>query len=205
VLDRQPFTVTNGQIVPVGSPAPPPPNERGWKDTTAVYPFEITRVIARFETYPGLFAYHCHVLEHEDHEMMRQFQTVAAAAEACVPDDDTLCLDDVTGDRRFKVEIDYSSAGAHLSGKAHAIQLADKGVTHGGLFWFFSPDNPELLIKVLNACSFNNRYWVFYSAGTNVGMTLRVTDTVSGRQYVKTNTDGTAVATVQDVNAFPCN
>jgi hypothetical protein len=36
----------------------------------------ITRVIARFEDYTGLYAYHCHIAEHEDHEMMRQFRTV---------------------------------------------------------------------------------------------------------------------------------
>jgi hypothetical protein len=36
-------------------------------------------VIARFENYMGKYAYHCHVLEHEDHEMMRQFQTTCYA------------------------------------------------------------------------------------------------------------------------------
>jgi cysteine-rich repeat protein len=40
-----------------------------------VGPNEILRVIARFEDYKGLYAYHCHILEHEDHEMMRQFRT----------------------------------------------------------------------------------------------------------------------------------
>ena len=206
VLDRQPFTITNGQVTPVGGPSPPPPNERGWKDTVAVFPFEIVRVIARFTTYPGLYAYHCHVLEHEDHEMMRQFQVVTAAAEACVPDDDTLCLDDAPGDRRFRVEIDYATArGGGLAGKGHAIGLADRGIGRGGLFWFFSQDNPELLIKVLNGCGLNDRFWVFFSAGTDVGITLRVTDTVTGVQFVRTNPDGTAVPTVQDTAALPCN
>ena len=37
---------------------------------------EILRVIARFDDYTGLYAYHCHILEHEDHEMMRQFRVV---------------------------------------------------------------------------------------------------------------------------------
>jgi spore coat protein A len=65
-----------GQIVPTGSPVPPPVHEMGWKDTVRVAPGEIVRVIARFEDYEGLFPYHCHILEHEDHEMMRQFQVV---------------------------------------------------------------------------------------------------------------------------------
>ena len=54
-------------------------NEMGWKDTVLVGPNETVKVIAQFngqraEGDKELFAYHCHVLEHEDHEMMRQFQ-----------------------------------------------------------------------------------------------------------------------------------
>jgi spore coat protein A len=82
VLDRQAFEIQGGQVVPIGSPVPPPPHEAGWKDTVQVGPNEIVRVIARFENFSGLYPYHCHVLEHEDHEMMRQFQATAAVA-AC--------------------------------------------------------------------------------------------------------------------------
>lgn len=74
VLDRQDFVLDGENIVPVGSPVPPEPQEAGWKDTVMAYPQQITRVIARFEDYTGKFAYHCHILEHEDHEMMRQFE-----------------------------------------------------------------------------------------------------------------------------------
>jgi len=78
VLDREGFTVgTGGEILPEGNPQPPGAEERGWKDTAMVGPNEILRVIARFDDYKGLYAYHCHILEHEDHEMMRQFQTVS--------------------------------------------------------------------------------------------------------------------------------
>ncbi|MCP4342512.1 MAG: multicopper oxidase domain-containing protein [Desulfobulbaceae bacterium] len=52
------------------------PNEMGWKDTVRVGSKEIVTVIAQFPTDPELFGnfpYHCHILEHEDHEMMRQF------------------------------------------------------------------------------------------------------------------------------------
>jgi len=76
ILDRQNFDEVGGEIVPIGSPVPPAAEEAGWKDTVRVAPNEIVRVIARFEDYTGKFAYHCHILEHEDHEMMRQFQTV---------------------------------------------------------------------------------------------------------------------------------
>ena len=47
-----------------------------------VGPFEAVRVIARFEDYAGRFPYHCHILEHEDHAMMRQFETVPAGTDA---------------------------------------------------------------------------------------------------------------------------
>jgi spore coat protein A len=77
VLDRQNFDEVGGEIVPIGSPVPPAAQEAGWKDTVLVNPNEIVRVIARFESYKGKYAYHCHILEHEDHEMMRQFQTVS--------------------------------------------------------------------------------------------------------------------------------
>jgi cysteine-rich repeat protein len=77
ILDRDTFTTgAGGEIIPDGNPQPPAPQEAGWKDTAMVNPGEIVRVIARFEDYKGLYAYHCHILEHEDHEMMRQFQTV---------------------------------------------------------------------------------------------------------------------------------
>ncbi|MCA9287162.1 MAG: multicopper oxidase family protein, partial [Phycisphaerales bacterium] len=79
VLDRQDFTITMGQVVPVGPRTTPGPEEDGLKDTVRAAPMQITRVIARFEDYTGLFPYHCHVLEHEDHEMMRQFRAVCPA------------------------------------------------------------------------------------------------------------------------------
>ncbi|MHC5016837.1 MAG: multicopper oxidase domain-containing protein [Planctomycetota bacterium] len=77
ILDRDGFTRDGGgAIVPNGNPQAPPLEESGWKDTAMVGPNEILRVIARFDDYTGLYAYHCHILEHEDHEMMRQFHVV---------------------------------------------------------------------------------------------------------------------------------
>jgi spore coat protein A len=76
VLDRQAFEEIDGDVVPIGSPVAPPPHEQGWKDTVQVGPNEIVRVIARFDDYEGLFPYHCHILEHEDHEMMREFHVL---------------------------------------------------------------------------------------------------------------------------------
>ena len=74
ILDRQMFEMQADTIALIGSPVPPQPYEAGWKDTAPVNPNQVLRVIARFEDFVGRYAYHCHILEHEDHEMMRQFQ-----------------------------------------------------------------------------------------------------------------------------------
>ncbi len=57
--------------------------ETGWKDTVIVYPGELTRVKARF-TIAGLFVWHCHILEHEDNEMMRPFRVGPAPPTAAL-------------------------------------------------------------------------------------------------------------------------
>jgi FtsP/CotA-like multicopper oxidase with cupredoxin domain len=59
----------------VGSPRPPEAWERGFKDTVIAYPGEVTRVQARFDL-PGRYVWHCHILEHEDNEMMRPYDVV---------------------------------------------------------------------------------------------------------------------------------
>jgi hypothetical protein len=124
---------------------------------------------------------------------------------SCVANATTLCIDDSPGDRRYRVQVSYhTSQGGGLAGNGTPVSLATLGVNQGGLFWFFSANNPELLIKVLNGCSVNNRHWVFASAGTNVGGTITVTDTATGAQKSYTNPDLTAFPTIQDTAAFPC-
>jgi spore coat protein A len=59
--------------------APAAAEERGWKDTVEVRAGETVRLAARFSGYTGRFVYHCHNLEHEDHDMMGQFRVVDAA------------------------------------------------------------------------------------------------------------------------------
>jgi spore coat protein A len=95
VLDRQPFTVVGGAITPSGPPVPPAAHLAGWKDTVAVAPGEIVRVVARFEDFAGRFPYHCHVLEHEDHAMMRTFETVSPATLDLGAPDAAAAVDDL--------------------------------------------------------------------------------------------------------------
>jgi len=63
VVNREPFG---------GAPYAPEPSEAGYKDTVIAYPGEITRVRAHFDL-PGLYVWHCHIVEHEDNEMMRPY------------------------------------------------------------------------------------------------------------------------------------
>ena len=87
ILDRQRFTgtlrpkpmpdgATGGILENIrlhGRPRLPPANERGPKDTALMLPGEVTRIIATFPR-PGAYVWHCHILSHEDHEMMRPFR-----------------------------------------------------------------------------------------------------------------------------------
>jgi FtsP/CotA-like multicopper oxidase with cupredoxin domain len=56
-----------------GDARPPEPWELGFKDTVIAYPGEVTRIKAKFDV-PGQFVWHCHIVEHEDNEMMRPYR-----------------------------------------------------------------------------------------------------------------------------------
>jgi cysteine-rich repeat protein len=84
VLDRQKLKLEGDKLIAQGEPQPANRSERGWKDTVQVGPFEAVRVIASFEDYEGTYPYHCHLLEHEDHGMMRQFTARAVCGDMAV-------------------------------------------------------------------------------------------------------------------------
>jgi FtsP/CotA-like multicopper oxidase with cupredoxin domain len=69
VLDRAPFDPENPSLPP-GPARPPEPWESGRKDTLIAYPGEITRLVATFDL-EGQYVWHCHIIDHEDHDMMR--------------------------------------------------------------------------------------------------------------------------------------
>ena len=82
VLDRRPFDTrrqqTTSEVVFTGKAIEPPPEERGWKDTVLCPPAQVTRIITSFAGESGRFVWHCHMLEHEDNEMMRPFMLRAS-------------------------------------------------------------------------------------------------------------------------------
>jgi spore coat protein A len=91
VLNRQPFNaqayLQTGKLFYTGIPMPPESNERpAWKDTIKTYPGYVTRVIQKFDLPEGTraapgqefrYVWHCHILEHEDNEMMRPYKIIA--------------------------------------------------------------------------------------------------------------------------------
>ncbi|MFN2387839.1 MAG: hypothetical protein ABR576_16410 [Thermoanaerobaculia bacterium] len=111
------------------------------------------------------------------------------------PDENTHCL----GNGRFRATLEWESAagGTH---PGRAILPTDDG----GAFSFFSPNNPEVLVKVLDACQVPGfgSIWVFAGSLTNVGVTLTVEDTRSGEMKVYRNAAGGAFAPFLDTRAF---
>jgi bilirubin oxidase len=78
VVDRQPLMADEEGMAMVpamlgGPPLPPESWETGFKDTVIAYPGQVTRIKARFDL-PGQYVWHCHIVEHEDNEMMRPYR-----------------------------------------------------------------------------------------------------------------------------------
>lgn len=99
---------------------------------------------------------------------------------------------------RFEVTMDWRSSAGSGFQPARLLSSTD----NAGNLYFNNPNNAELLIKVLNACSLNNRYWVFYAATTNVQFTITVTDTLRGVTKTYTNPLNNPAGPIQDTNAF---
>jgi hypothetical protein len=99
---------------------------------------------------------------------------------------------------RFVVDVCWrTQAGNEGVGK-----LANKQGT-GATLWFFNPDNPEIFLKVRDACVDPfNRYWVFAAGLTNVEVTITVTDTVAAVSKTYVNPLGSAFESVQDTTTF---
>ena len=85
ILDRRPFDVDHfnetGEIVYTGDAVPPGINEMGWKDVVRSDRRFVTRIVMKFGSTTGYYVYHCHILEHEDMDMMTPFQIVPASGQ----------------------------------------------------------------------------------------------------------------------------
>jgi CSLREA domain-containing protein len=116
---------------------------------------------------------------------------------SCEPDADTLCLG---AGSRFRATVHWTAQGNGGPGKAVPLALDT------GAFWFFDAANLELTVKVLDGCGVNNRFWVFLSGLTDVGVEVTVTDTATGETWTHTHAAGTALQPRLDTNALEvCN
>jgi predicted esterase len=110
---------------------------------------------------------------------------------SCVPSPTALCLRG-----RFRVEATWETAT--VQGTARVVQLTDES----GYLWFFDAKNVEVSVKVIDACTFNGRHWVFASGSTDVRVALTVTDTARGGQVSYLNPRGQPFQPILDTSAF---
>ena len=109
-------------------------------------------------------------------------------------DTTTLCL----AGNRFHVSLNWTSPSS--SGRGLSVPLTPAS----GYFWLFDPADVEVVVKIVDGCSFNARKWVFAAGLTNVNVVLTVTDTQTGLSKTYVNPQGTAFLPIQDTDAFSC-
>ena len=108
--------------------------------------------------------------------------------------EDRLCLQN----GRFDVEVVAHTKDGDFVGKKAS------GTADSAVFSFFSANNWEMLVKVLDGCAINQKIWVFAATATDVGFTLTVTDRDSGEPKTYTNTLGHPAVAITDTAAFSC-
>ena len=111
----------------------------------------------------------------------------------CLTDATSLCL----GGGRFKVRATFRTPSQTTSQAASPVPIA----SDSGAFTFFSANNLELLVKVVDGSAFNGRIWVFIGAASNVEYTVTVTDTTTVAVRTYFNPQGTLASTA-DLSAF---
>ena len=112
----------------------------------------------------------------------------------CTPSSSTICL----VNNRFSVRLTYDA------GQGSQPMTAIKYTPDSGLFWFDNANNIEVLLKMINACSFNQKFWVYAGGTTDVGVTITVTDSQTGAVKTYNNVRGTKFLTITDGSAFSC-
>lgn len=113
---------------------------------------------------------------------------------ACVADATTLCL----SNGRFRIQVGWETFTGD-KGVASTVPVVSDD---SGLFYFFTPNNWEMLIKVLDGCTSTAHYWVFFAATTDVQFVVTVTDTQTGRVKTYFNPQGSSADAVTDTSAF---
>lgn len=112
----------------------------------------------------------------------------------CQPSSSSLCLHQ----GRFLAEVTFKESSQRV-GRA---SVAAPRTKDSGLFWFYEPSNWELLVKVLDGCAVNGRYWVFASASTSLDYRITVTDLDANQTVQYRHETGLPAEAVSDIDAF---
>ena len=115
-----------------------------------------------------------------------------AFGQGCLPDSDTACL--LGG--RFGVEVQWQTA--ELAGAAQLMSFggARAESDQSAFFWFFDNSNFDMGVKMVDACSFNDSFWVFVSGLTNQAFTVTIRDGVTLAERSYSNPLGTYPQTI---------
>lgn len=111
----------------------------------------------------------------------------------CVPSQTRMCLNN----GRFAIEGSRADFQGNTAPMRPVQLTADSGYV-----WFFNESNVEMIVKVLDACALNDRFWVFSSALSNVNYVLKVTDTHSGQVYRVENPAGNTAPAILNTNTL---
>jgi hypothetical protein len=95
------------------------------------------------------------------------------------------------------VQVNWFAVNIPSSGAGQTVPLT----SDSGSFWFFSPGNLELIVKVVDGRAVTGHFWVFYGALSDVEYTITVTDTETGTSRTYSNPQG-RLASVADTSAF---
>lgn len=117
-----------------------------------------------------------------------------SAPRSCGPASTTLCLNN----GRIAVTAEWFDRDGAQGSAARAVGLT----ADAGYFTFFDAANVEVLVKVLNGCGLNSRYWTFAAGLTDLEVILTVTDTLTASVRTYSNAAGVAFQPVQDTAAF---
>ena len=123
--------------------------------------------------------------------------TTGAYGDECRAGEEFLCL----RESRFEVQVHWKNndrAGDYGFGRSVPVEVSDES----GLFWFFSPANIELVVKVLDGREIDDHHWVFYGALSDVEYWITVQDVVAGVRRTYHNMQG-RICGQNDTKAFP--
>jgi hypothetical protein len=123
-----------------------------------------------------------------------------SGAFSCVRDSFTACL--LNG--RFQVTVTYRTSTTNGNAQVMNFSSSRAESDESAFFWFFNSSNFEMGLKMLNACSLNNRFWVYISGLTDQGWTVTIIDTQTGVSTVYQNNLNHLSSTVADTGTLRC-